>query len=80
MTRDPGSVHVSDVSIGDTCVIKDCPLRRGGVWSMCSEPAMVCAMVWCSGDPEDMSSYENWVAEYRNGDDSRTGLPVELNV
>lgn len=41
---------------------------------------MVCAMVWCSGDPEDLSSYENWVAEYRNGDDSRTGLPVELNV
>lgn len=52
---------------GFRCAVQRCPILADPGRERCPEPEMLCEYVRCSIDPEDMPTFEEWVAEYGGG-------------
>lgn len=53
------------IELADVCRVQPCPVRDLKV-ARCPEPAVACAQVWASTDPQDMGAYEDWPADNRS--------------
>lgn len=52
------------MSEGFRCAVYDCPVLAGRTQGRCPEPETLCEYVRCSVDPEDMPTFDEWVAQH----------------